>query len=400
LAPDIEETDIVYEHLYQHNQSDLSFLQQRARRIGFDCFVTQGKLHFRKPVIQAPQVTVAWGQDLLTLEPRIVLAEQVSDVWVKSWDVQKKRPVLGRASTGELYARNGEQDGKSWAQKLGSPGSVVVVDHPATGQVEADLLAAARLDELSNAFVDAEGTALRRPDIQAGINVYLDGIGKRLSGVYLVTRAVHQYSSAGLRTRFTVGRSRQSLLEELTGYETRSAPEAGAVPAIVTNTDDPAGWGRVKVKYPWLSERHESHWARVIGAGAGPRCGLGIVPAVNDEVMVVFQHGDFDHPVVIGGVWNGEDAVPDEVLAAPTGEKPLVRSWRSRSGHRITFHDNAANKLEIVTAGGLQITLDDANRHIAVRSNGTISIEANNELKLKAKTVNVEGGTINLGQTP
>jgi phage protein D/phage baseplate assembly protein gpV len=397
LAAEIDDTETVYEHLYQHNESDLRFLRRRARRIGYDCYVAQGKLYFRKPLMQEPQINVAWGADLLSLEPRIALSNQVRDVWVKGWDVQKKRPILGRASEGALYARIDEQDGKSWAQKLEVPGSVVTVDSPITGQAEADLLAAARLNELSAAFVQAEGTAFRRPDIQAGCAIYLDGVGKRLSGVYLVTRAVHHYSGAGLHTRFTVGRVPFGLLEELSGHEGQSVPQPGVAPAIVTNTDDPAGWGRVKVKYPWLSEQHESHWVRVAAAGGGPSCGLGAIPAVNDEVMVAFQHGDFEHPVILGGLWNGEDAPPDELLAAPTGEKPLVRTWRSRSGHHITFYDNAANKIDIVTAGGLQISLDDAKGRIALRSSGTISIEADGELKLKANTVNVDSPRINLG---
>ena len=397
LTPVIDSTTTVYEHLYQHNQSDLAFLRQRARRIGYECFVSQNKLYFRKPSIEEAQVTVAWGEDLLSLQPRIALAEQVKDVWVKGWDVQKKRPILGQATNGSLYPQIGEEDGKTWAQKFDQPGTAVVAHRPATSQAEADILAAALLDEISSAFVEAEGAAFRRPDIQAGIPIYLDGIGKRLSGSYLVTRATHVYSDAGLRTYFSVGRAQRSLLEHLGQQEQAAAPQAGAVSAIVTNTDDPAGIGRVKVKYPWLSDQHESNWARVAGAGGGPGCGLAIVPAVNDEVIVVFQHGDFDSPVVLGGIWNGEDAVPDEVRNAPAGEKPLVRTWRSRSGHHLTFYDNAANKVEIVTAGGLRISLNDVDQSIAVQSKGSITIKADKDVNLEAGgSVNIRGTQINL----
>ncbi|MHC5722075.1 MAG: phage baseplate assembly protein V, partial [Nostoc sp.] len=38
---------------------------------------------------------------------------------------------------------------------------------------------------------------------------------------------------------------------------------------LVTNNNDPKGWGRVKVKFPTLSMKYESHWARVVGLGAG-----------------------------------------------------------------------------------------------------------------------------------
>lgn len=40
LQAETDATSAVYEHLYQHNQSDLAFLTQRAWRIGYECFST------------------------------------------------------------------------------------------------------------------------------------------------------------------------------------------------------------------------------------------------------------------------------------------------------------------------------------------------------------------------
>ena len=42
----------------------------------------------------------------------------------------------------------------------------------------------------------------------------------------------------------------------------------GVVIGIVTNNDDPDGLGRVKVRFPWLSDTDESWWARI----AASRC--------------------------------------------------------------------------------------------------------------------------------
>ncbi|MDF1512923.1 MAG: hypothetical protein P1S60_03830, partial [Anaerolineae bacterium] len=42
LQADVETTTIVYDHIYQDNQTDLSFLRQRAWRIGYECFVSDG----------------------------------------------------------------------------------------------------------------------------------------------------------------------------------------------------------------------------------------------------------------------------------------------------------------------------------------------------------------------
>ena len=409
LQAEVDVTSSVYDHIYQHNQSDLAFLMQRAWRIGYECFVADGKLHFRKPPSGSAEVTLTWGDDLLSFHPRMTLAEQVDEVIVKGWDADKQVPIVGKAQKGRLSPQVEEsKDGASWAGAFGA-GKLVIVDQPVASQAEADGLAAARLDEISGAFIEAQGVAFRRPDIQAGRMVKLEALGKRFSGTYLVTNATHVYTAEGLRTTFTVRGSRSGLLTEQMGRRGPLDRWPGVVTGVVTNTDDPNEWGRVKVKFPWMADDAESDWARVLGVGAGPEAGLFVMPDVGDEVMVTFAHGDFGRPCVLGGMWNGQHALPSEAAGAGRGEKPLVRTFHSRSGHWIAMYDNADNKVEIVTAGGHQLTLDDANRKITVASNGghtitlddsgrKITVESSNEMEIKA-TGNIKmqaGGNMDL----
>ena len=93
---------------------------------------------------------------------------------------------------------------------------------------------------------------------------------------------------------------------------------------------------RVKVKYPWLDNEHESNWARVASPGAGATRGLLMTPEVNDEVLVAFEHGDMNRPYVVGGLWNGKDK-PQRV-AAKNG-KVEFRSLKTRVGHEIMLQD-------------------------------------------------------------
>jgi phage protein D len=371
LTAEVDPTTTVYEHLYQHNQSDLDFLRQRAWRIGYECFVEEGKLRFRKPTTNTPQVTLTWGQDLHIFRPRMTVAEQVEEVIIKGWDVQNKTAITGKATKGQLYPQIKERnDGAKWAGELGPGSKLVIVDQPVVSQAEANILAAARLNEISGIFVEAEGEAFRRPEIKAGQLVQLEGLGKRLSGAYLVTSATHIYTHTGFKTNFSVRGARTGLISDILAEHQRLDRWVGVVPAVVTNTDDPNQWGRVKVKFPWMTEEQESAWARVIGAGAGPKAGLCALPAVDDEVLVTFVHGDFDCPVVLGGVWNGRDALPGQVADAPATEKPQVRTWHTPKGHRLTTYDNADNKMEIVTAAGHHVALNDAQKKIEVVSQG------------------------------
>ena len=84
----------------------------------------------------------------------------------------------------------------------------------------------------------------------------------------------------------------------------------GVVVAIVTNNQDPDGLGRVRLRFPWLDDGAESFWARVASPMAGNARGLYFLPEVDDEVLVAFQHGRPEAPVVLGGLWNGKDKPP------------------------------------------------------------------------------------------
>jgi len=113
------------------------------------------------------------------------------------------------------------------------------------------------------------------------------------------------------------------------------------------------------VSFPWLSDSYESTWARMMQLGAGPNSGALLLPEVGDEVLVAFEFGRVDHPVVVGGLYNGVDT--------PVGVKDLVdngtvkrRTFISRKGHKVTFFDGADETgIQLETAGGLTIHLDD-----------------------------------------
>lgn len=420
LQSEIETTSTVYDHVWQSNQSDLGFLMQRAWRIGYECHIDGEKLYFRKPPnSESSSITLGWGQDLKTFRPRMTLSEQVDEVIVRGWDAKEKKEIVGRADTGRLYPKlEEEKNGKSWAQGFGT-GKKIVVDQLVVSQPEADILAAARLDELSGAFVEAEGTVTRRPDLRAGQKVKLENLGTRFSGEYLVTNATHLYSPEGLTTHFRVSGSRLGLISEMGSPENIKPVWTGLVIGLVTNTKDPEKIGRVRVKYPWLSNDVESDWAKVMGIGAGPKCGLYVMPAVDDEVLIGFEHGDFNRPYVLGGVWSKQADLPDSASASE-GDEPKVRVMQTIDGHIIAMYDNDKKKIEIKTKDGRVITLSDADNKIIIKnSNVTLTLEESNlkmeavsnmtieaqQLKLKAGAgieidggakVDIKGGIINL----
>jgi uncharacterized protein involved in type VI secretion and phage assembly len=153
---------------------------------------------------------------------------------------------------------------------------------------------------------------------------------------------------------------------------------------IVTNNVDPMKLGRVKVKFPWLSDTHESDWVRIATLMAGRDRGAFFLPDIGDEVLVAFDHGDFEHPYVIGALWNGVDKPPE----TNADGKNNIKKIKSRSGHEIILDDSAgAEKIQIKDNTGLNSILLDPVKN-------SITIESQMQVKIKSKTIEFEAEAI------
>ena len=73
-------------------------------------------------------------------------------------------------------------------------------------------------------------------------------------------------------------------------------------------------YGRVKVQFHWDREgkkdQKSSCWIRVAQLLAGRRWGSSFLPRVGQEVVVAFEEGDPDCPLVVGVVYNAEQMPP------------------------------------------------------------------------------------------
>ena len=77
-----------------------------------------------------------------------------------------------------------------------------VVDEPVCSQKEADERARGILLERSKDLVKASGTCVGLPDLRAGQQVKIAGLGARFSGEYFITDTTHTISEAGYITKF------------------------------------------------------------------------------------------------------------------------------------------------------------------------------------------------------
>ena len=103
-------------------------------------------------------------------------------------------------------------------------------------------------------------------------------------------------------------------------------------------------YGRIKAQFMWdrdgENDAGSSCWLRVSQAWAGNRWGMMFIPRIGMEVVVHFENGDPDHPIVTGCVYNPQTMPPYELPAEKT--KSTIKSDSSKGGkgfNEIRFED-------------------------------------------------------------
>lgn len=163
----------------------------------------------------------------------------------------------------------------------------------------------------------------------------------------------------------------------------------GVTIAEVTNNKDEEGLGRVKVKFPWLSDTDESFWARILTPMTGKEYGMYFLPEVGDEVLVAFEHGMIEFPYILGGLWNGKDKPPD----TNSDGKNNKRVIKSRSGNIIRLDDTEGEeKIEVIDKSGKNsIVISTKDNKITIAADADITIQSSQgKLKLSGKGIEID----------
>jgi uncharacterized protein involved in type VI secretion and phage assembly len=165
----------------------------------------------------------------------------------------------------------------------------------------------------------------------------------------------------------------------------RDRSVAGVSMAMITAR---MGDGTYELQFLGMGGNTPSAPARMMMPNAGSKRGMYWMPEVGDEVVVAFEGGDSNSPVILGALYNSKSPVPEQ--AKPSNENN-IRTIVSRSGHEITLDDSPnAGKVTVKTKGGRTLTLDDTPPgKVKLETPKGISIElddATGTLTLKAPT--------------
>lgn len=187
---------------------------------------------------------------------------------------------------------------------------------------------------------------------------------------------------------------------------------AGFVPGIVVG---PPGetkfvdqYGRVKVRFPWRAAQHtavndpgDAGFVRVSQIAAGAGSAALWLPEVGDEVLVAFEHGDPDRPVVVGSVYNGKDMPP---VSLPAQKHVALLRAQVPNGAKIQMvYDSTPGNERLALVSGQSGVFLGANAltlqgtTVAIASAGDLSVKSAGNLSLatqKDAAMSVGGNTL------
>ncbi len=419
-------TEVFYQQMVQPNVSDWQFIRYLASLSGYLAYQQNGVFYFGPPIpaetgplpgdagLDDPRALVL-GKNLHRVKAVIRSAEQVVGVSALGFEASLESPVVGvgapETDSTEISVQPEEIAALFGSQILFHSGPP-----PMNNEDEGEALAEAMASHLAGAMAEIEGEAIGNPVLTAGTAVGLRAAGIPFDGNYTLTSAVQKWDPhTGYSVAFNAsGLDERSLLALSGGHDPAKMPAMhGLVTGVVTDVIDPEEQGRVLLMFPWLSDTYVSNWAPVIQASAGIGSGYLILPDIGTVVVVAFEQGDFNRPMVIGCIYNDvHEALPEGMIDADglIIERRMMSSERNQvtlcdgeefSGVYIATGDFAQeiiidqNESTIVINSEGELVVSAAS--VEINAEGDVSITSEGDISLTTEgEISLTGGSINL----
>ncbi|MDR2439609.1 MAG: type VI secretion system tip protein VgrG [Planctomycetaceae bacterium] len=143
-------------------------------------------------------------------------------------------------------------------------------------------------------------------------------------------------------------------------------------------------YGRIKVQFYWDREgkrdENSSCWVRVAQSWAGSNFGTMFIPRIGQEVLVSFEDGDPNRPIVTGVVYNESNKPPYPLPANATRSVIKTRSSKQgNAGNEISFEDKKDSEEIFVHAQkDLKIEVENKRSAIIKESDDSLTIKKGN----------------------
>lgn len=155
-----------------------------------------------------------------------------------------------------------------------------------------------------------------------------------------------------------------SLLSELS-FESYKDAMPGITTGVVKENWEENHPGMVKVEM-FLGEQGKSvtGWVRVMTNYAGDGYGNYELPEVGQRVVIAFEMGQKDCPIVLGALWDKKNKLPKETAK----DKNTIKRFRTKGGSEVVFNEEEGKeKIDVLTPAKLCIHMDDEKKLIQLK---------------------------------
>ncbi|MBI3411156.1 MAG: type VI secretion system tip protein VgrG [Planctomycetes bacterium] len=265
-------------------------------------------------------------------------------------------------------------------------------------------------EELRKIFEDNQRTVSIRMQQEAAAGIMIQGAGTcrqflpghkfslvghgHGDGDYVLTKVQHLARQPGFRSDdraegFTYENTFSAIPYALPYRPARETPRPTIHGTQTATVVGPPGkesfvdkYGRVKVQLNWdregRNDADSSCWIRVAQQWAGKVYGAFFWPRIGHEVVVAFEEGDPDRPIIIGSVYNAENTTPyllpesAEIAGIVTQSTP---GGNSEEYNELSFDDKKGNELIYMHAQKNFVREVENDDHLRVGNEQTIEIK-------------------------
>lgn len=145
--------------------------------------------------------------------------------------------------------------------------------------------------------------------------------------------------------------------------------------------------GTIKVEI-FLGEngKNVTGWIPVMSPYAGTGFGMYQLPEIGSEVVIGFNMGDRNCPIVLGCLWNKKNTLPEKTAV----EKNDVKRFKTKGGYDMEFNETADKAVfTLTTPGKSTIVIDDEKKTISIndeQKKNTIVIEGGDKGSITVKS--------------
>lgn len=215
---------------HQANESDFDFLTRISKENGWEMFIEHGgpngghQLRFMSPLDELePDVTLKYGQSLISFSPRISKVGQLASVTAFVWVAPIKTQFA--VTVGWDWDRMSLSiDIRPSFTPMGKGPADYLIKKPVTPASAPREIVSELIPKL-NKRLTGSGSTIGDPRIKPGVVVKLEGLGAEFGGYYRVTSATHTIDSSGYRTNFEVRKE--------IWFGSIPLPEQGAAPVNI-----------------------------------------------------------------------------------------------------------------------------------------------------------------------